>query len=526
MGRGKGGSTSHGKRTPGGIRTSSAMSKVGEIEAKDGVVDSGSSIDTIDDITSQVEGFIASSEVPSHIRRMLSDGDWSKGECETISQELAEHLNAQGIKAEVVGLTGFKGTLDKGASADWIKFVGDDVSKQGFLWHAMVRAGDVFIDVTGSQYGEGFAGIRTMTAEQVSNEWEKAETHPTKAMRDAGIKKEPILLPKASATMRQDSPGKPSEPEVLYSPGEFDDEDAGFTSEDEEAAYKLAKDVDLGITRGRELYAVMKDDSGKVIGAAWNEFDNSSNEYSFDVAVAPDAQGKGLGSKLTDIALAGADDYRDISDDVRINVQVTSPKERAILEKRGLVVEKQVPDGSWMMTDSLKDAFATKHGFDPEEMYYLGKGDFGEAHSLGDGRVLKETSSRREFEIAQELVGKDVPGFAKIYVAEEDKGRYKIIMEELEEDSDIENQYYEVQNMLETQGLPIQYLGHFDEDEYVEEHGEIPEETKKFMEELDEIVSSYRRLGIEASDIRSENMGRDKDGVLKAFDLDDRNKKR
>lgn len=38
MGRGKGGSTSHGKRTPGGIRTSSKMSKVGEIEAKHGVL--------------------------------------------------------------------------------------------------------------------------------------------------------------------------------------------------------------------------------------------------------------------------------------------------------------------------------------------------------------------------------------------------------------------------------------------------------------------------------------------------------
>ena len=38
MGRGKGGSTSHGKRTPGGIRTSSQMSKVGEIEAKNGVL--------------------------------------------------------------------------------------------------------------------------------------------------------------------------------------------------------------------------------------------------------------------------------------------------------------------------------------------------------------------------------------------------------------------------------------------------------------------------------------------------------
>ena len=38
MGRGKGGSVGHNKRTPGGIRTSSKMSKVGEIEAKHGVL--------------------------------------------------------------------------------------------------------------------------------------------------------------------------------------------------------------------------------------------------------------------------------------------------------------------------------------------------------------------------------------------------------------------------------------------------------------------------------------------------------
>lgn len=38
MGRGRGGSSSHEKRTPGGISTSSKMSKVGEIEAKHGVL--------------------------------------------------------------------------------------------------------------------------------------------------------------------------------------------------------------------------------------------------------------------------------------------------------------------------------------------------------------------------------------------------------------------------------------------------------------------------------------------------------
>jgi len=40
MGRGQGGSISYGKRTPGGIKTSSAMqmSRIGEVEAKHGVL--------------------------------------------------------------------------------------------------------------------------------------------------------------------------------------------------------------------------------------------------------------------------------------------------------------------------------------------------------------------------------------------------------------------------------------------------------------------------------------------------------
>lgn len=46
MGRGQGGSKSYGKRTPGGISTSSKMSKVGEIEAKHGVLgEEGNDVD-------------------------------------------------------------------------------------------------------------------------------------------------------------------------------------------------------------------------------------------------------------------------------------------------------------------------------------------------------------------------------------------------------------------------------------------------------------------------------------------------
>lgn len=155
----------------------------------------------------------------------------------------------------------------------------------------------------------------------------------------------------SSSAMRSSGQGS-SEPQLLYRrlDGWDEDNDDGnsFTEDDERAAYSLARDVNLGITRGRDLMAVMKDND-KVIGAVWTEMDG--NEFSFDLAVAPSFQGRGYGNKLTDLALQAADSERSYNDDFRINVQVTSPREKAMLEKRGLVVEQQLPDGSWMMTD-------------------------------------------------------------------------------------------------------------------------------------------------------------------------------
>lgn len=176
---------------------------------------------------------------------------------------------------------------------------------------------------------------------------------------------------KTSSAMKASS--EVYEPEVLF---RNEDPDEPGVEEDEDAAYQLANKVDLGITRDRDLFAVMKD-GDKVIGAIWTAFND--DEYSFDVAVDPEFQGRGLGSKLTDIALDEANTYKDMSDDVRINVRVTSPREKALLERRGLVVEEQLFDGTWMMVDKPKDAFASKHNFDPDETF-PGKGNSGEAY--------------------------------------------------------------------------------------------------------------------------------------------------
>ena len=166
------------------------------------------------------------------------------------------------------------------------------------------------------------------------------------------------------------------------------------------------------------------------------------------------------------------------------------------------------------------DDFYAENNIDPDDLSYLGSGDFGEAYSIGDGRVLKMTSSKNEFSLAKQMEDKNIPtlnSFAKIYKTDIINNQMLIILEELEEDSHIEDLYYELQNYLDEQGLPIQYIDYLDTDEM-----EISDELQSFMNDLDDIIRAYRYLGVEASDIRPENMGYSKDGKLKAFDIDDK----
>lgn len=166
------------------------------------------------------------------------------------------------------------------------------------------------------------------------------------------------------------------------------------------------------------------------------------------------------------------------------------------------------------------DDFYSENNIDPDNLSYMGSGEFGEAYSIGDGRILKITSSKSEFELAQQMEGKNIPAldsFAKIYKTDVVDGKMLIVLEELTEDSNIENLFYELLEILNEQGLPIQYLGHLDTDDV-----EISDELKSFMDDMEGILYGYRYLGIEASDIRPENMGYSKDGKIKAFDIDDK----
>ena len=81
---------------------------------------------------------------------------------------------------------------------------------------------------------------------------------------------------------------------------------------------------------------------------------------------------------------------------------------------------------------------------------------------------------------------------------------------------------YSVIYLLSFENIPIQYVEMFDEDD-LPEGNFVSDEMRSFINGIANINRVYRILGIEASDIRPENLGY-RDGELVAFDIDDRNR--
>jgi hypothetical protein len=173
--------------------------------------------------------------------------------------------------------------------------------------------------------------------------------------------------------------------------------------------------------------------------------------------------------------------------------------------------------------DIMDQVLKAMPDIDIDNVFYLGDGDYGTAYSIGDGKVLKITTSRREFELAKELIGKDIEGLAKVYEAGQISSfEYKIILEEVEIDADVDYCFYEVEYYLRKQGWDISNIGCFDIDDYEKEFEKIPDDVKAFIPELIDIISSCRRLGMQRIDIHADNLGRDKKtSKLKMFDVDE-----
>ena len=131
MGRGRGGSTSHGKRTPGGIRTSSKMSKVGEIEAKHGVLGEdgvGNDADIGNDYnTSQSELELGASPVRTRIggtSKMTQTTEPSSDEGATPEKRsLSNEFSGEGLRRKMSNLLQLERRGRPISDGEWDKIV-------------------------------------------------------------------------------------------------------------------------------------------------------------------------------------------------------------------------------------------------------------------------------------------------------------------------------------------------------------------------------------------------------------------
>lgn len=109
------------------------------------------------------------------------------------------------------------------------------------------------------------------------------------------------------------------------------EEDEGFASLGQ-AAYDLAKSVGIHVMSNRDC-AMVATEGGRVVGALFSGL--SGGEYSFDVVVAKDRWGSGIGTALTTAAVA---DLSDLPDDIKIQADVINPAMEHILGKLGFSV--------------------------------------------------------------------------------------------------------------------------------------------------------------------------------------------
>jgi hypothetical protein len=191
-------------------------------------------------------------------------------------------------------------------------------------------------------------------------------------------------------------------------------------------------------------------------------------------------------------------------------------------EKTKNLAEDETQEPKNVAVNKNKEQFFNENNINPDNLSFLGKGDFGTAYSIGDGRVLKITNSKQEFEIAKQLENdnaKVLESFAKIFKTEIVDNNMMIILEELYEDSNIENLFYQLEDILNEQGLPIQYLYMLDYDLL-----DLDDDMIRFIDQIDDINRAYRYIGIEASDMKPDNFGYDRNGILKAFDIDNKKK--
>lgn len=127
------------------------------------------------------------------------------------------------------------------------------------------------------------------------------------------------------------------------------DEDGELYPHVASEALSVAKQCNVGILSGKTLAAAVEDDAGNIVAAVWTETDNQ--DYSFDVVVSPEHQGKGIGRVLVDEYLTIPQDIQDAYPEIQLNLDVINPSLVHMLARRGLAISAH-EHGHWLMGDA------------------------------------------------------------------------------------------------------------------------------------------------------------------------------
>ena len=130
------------------------------------------------------------------------------------------------------------------------------------------------------------------------------------------------------------------------------DEDGEIDYDADNAVRGIARDRNIGLTRDRNLSFIARDEDGEIIGGAYTSLEN--DEYTFDVIISREAEGKGIGSRLLDKVInpelsMGYEIY-DMYPDLKVKVDVVNPSMKKMLEKRGFKVDDRIGQNRWIMS--------------------------------------------------------------------------------------------------------------------------------------------------------------------------------
>lgn len=118
---------------------------------------------------------------------------------------------------------------------------------------------------------------------------------------------------------------------------------------------QLQRKSGINITSDKELnYVVLNENQDSIIAASWISHCPSDNSFSFDVIVSEEYQRNGIGKQLTENCMSIFDEYKDMYDDLNLDIRVVNKHMKSILDKYELDTTELNPD-DWIMSKKTKE---------------------------------------------------------------------------------------------------------------------------------------------------------------------------